>query len=225
MSALIFDVDGTLAETEEAHRDAFNEAFAQAGLVWHWDQYRYEELLKVSGGKERIRHFVESEGIAVGEPLDDLVRRLHATKTRIYTAMALRGAIELRRGVVELIAAAKARGIRLAIATTTSRPNVDALLAVTLGGTDDFEAIACGDMVEHKKPAPDVYTLCLEMLGLPSSLGLALEDSENGLSAAKAAGLRCVVTPALYTRNEEFAGADLLLDDLTDVRRIIALLD
>ena len=224
MSALIFDVDGTLAETEEAHRDAFNEAFAEAGLAWHWDQYRYEDLLKVSGGKERIRHFVESEGIAVSGPLDDLVRRLHAIKTRIYTAMALRGAIELRPGVAELIAAARARGIRLAIATTTSRPNVDALLAVTLGGADDFEVIACGDMVESKKPAPDVYTLCLQMLDLPPASGLALEDSENGLTSAKAAGLRCVVTPALYTRTEEFLGADLLLDDLTDTKRIIALL-
>ena len=224
MSALIFDVDGTLAETEEAHRDAFNEAFAEAGLAWHWDRYRYEELLKVSGGKERIRHFVETEGMKVDEPLDDLVRRLHAAKTRLYTAMVERGAVALRPGVADLIAAAKARGMRLAIATTTSRPNVDALLAVTLGGTGDFEVIACGDMVEHKKPAPDVYALCLKALGVAAFESLAFEDSGNGLASAKAAGLRCVVTPALFTRNDDFAGADLLLDDLTDRKQIFALL-
>lgn len=223
MKAFIFDVDGTLAETEELHRDSFNEAFGRAQLAWHWDTYRYKELLKVSGGKERIRHFIEMDAITVSTPVDELVLRLHQSKTDIYGAAVREGRLPLKPGVAALIAEALNRGIRLAIATTTSRENVDNLLGVTLGGTNDFEVIACGDMVPEKKPAPDVYLLALRQLGLSPAECLAFEDSNNGLRAAKGAGLRCVVTPALYTADEDFAEADLVMDDLTDQRSIFAI--
>ncbi|MBC8129433.1 MAG: HAD-IA family hydrolase [Rhizobiaceae bacterium] len=223
MKAFIFDVDGTLAETEELHRDAFNAAFAREGLSWHWDFHRYKDLLAVSGGKERIRHFVETENIETAGPLDDLVVRLHQSKTDIYGAMVRGGRLPLRAGVADLVAEAKRRGLRLAIATTTSRENVDTLLGVALGGTDDFEVIACGDMVPKKKPAPDVYLLALRELELGAGDCLAFEDSSNGLRAAKGAGLRCIVTPALYTEDEHFADADLVLTDLRDHAPIFAL--
>ena len=225
MTAFIFDVDGTLVESEELHRDAFNEAFGKANLSWHWDTYRYKELLKVSGGKERMRVFVDEEEITPETPLDELVEHLHRSKTEVYTQAVKDGALALKPGVAALIAEARRRGVRLAIATTTSRDNVDALLqAVFPGENGIFEVIACGDMVPAKKPAPDIYELALRELGLPASACLAFEDSSNGLRAAKAAGLRCIITPALYTRDEDFTDADLVLDDLTDPTPVFALL-
>ena len=224
MSAFIFDVDGTLVESEELHRTAFNEAFGKANLSWHWDSYRYKELLKVSGGKERLRAFVDEEEITPDSPLDELVEHLHRAKTAFYTSAVEDGALALKPGVAALIAEARDRGIRLAIATTTSRANVDALLAAVFDDAGIFEVIACGDMVPAKKPAPDIYELALRELGLPASECLAFEDSENGLRSAKAAGLRCVVTPALYTSDEDFGTADLVLDDLTDQAAVFALL-
>ena len=217
--ALIFDVDGTLSETEETHRKAFNRAFADAGLPWHWDQALYDRLLAVTGGKERIRYFIESfdaEDAPQGD-LDAFIRSLHAAKTVAYTNMVSGGDVELRPGIRELIDDAKANGFRLAIATTTTPANVDALLGVTLGGFDAFEVICAGDSVPHKKPAPDVYELALEELGLPAGACVALEDSRNGLLSAVAAGIPTAVTPGIYTRDHDFTEAALVVDDLAAV--------
>jgi HAD superfamily hydrolase (TIGR01509 family) len=214
--ALIFDVDGTLSETEETHRRAFNRAFEQAGLPWQWDQALYERLLAVTGGKERIRYFIEdfdAPGDLPGD-LDSFIRSLHAAKTTAYTDMVSGGDVELRPGIRELIGDAQTRGLRLAIATTTTPANVDALLDVTLGGSDAFEVICAGDSVVHKKPAPDVYELALEKLGLDASACVALEDSRNGLLSSVAAGIPTVVTPGIYTRGQDFSEAALVIDDL-----------
>lgn len=214
--ALIFDVDGTLAETEEAHRAAFNQAFADALLPWHWDRDLYCELLKITGGKERIRHFVES---ADGDEchLDvGFIADLHAEKTRHYTRIVDSGELSLRPGVHALISHARASGIRLAIATTTSLANVEALLVAAFGptGMDLFPVIAAGDMVAHKKPAPDVFLEALRQLDLEPADCLALEDSVNGMRSAMAAGLDTLVTPSAYTREEDFGGAYAVLPDL-----------
>ncbi len=212
LRALIFDVDGTLAETEELHRLAFNAAFASAQLPWVWDVPLYTRLLEVTGGKERIRHFITVH--APADTLDDAaIAQLHADKTRHYTSMVADGRCALRSGIEQVLADAAAQGVRLAVATTTSRPNVDALLYATLG-RDPFEVIAAGDEVAAKKPAPDVYKLALQRLGLPAEECLAIEDTPNGLRSAQGAGLACVVTPSLYGGNGPFPGAAAVANEL-----------
>lgn len=221
IKAIIFDVDGTLADTEDGHRQSFNRAFAESGLDWSWDVELYEKLLKVTGGKERIKYFVESFLPGFSKPVDydGFVKDLHAVKTRHYNTMLREGHIPLRAGIKKLIDDARRRGIRLAIATTTSPENVTTLLQQGLGtdGERIFEAIGCGDIVPHKKPAPDIYFWVLEKMGLSAADCIALEDSENGLRASLAAGIKTFVTPNRYTRNQNFAGAAAVLDDLDDL--------
>jgi HAD superfamily hydrolase (TIGR01509 family) len=214
LSALIFDVDGTLAETEELHREAFNAAFAAAGLGWHWDQALYDELLAVSGGKERIAHYQQRAGIVPA--LDGAqVAALHADKTARYTAKLQAGDIALRPGIRRVLTEASNAGLRLAIATTTSRPNVDALLAAA-APLPAFAVIAAGDEVPAKKPAPDIYLLALAALGLPAAACVAFEDTINGVQSAVAAGLPCVVTLSAYGGAGPFPGAVAVLPHLGD---------
>lgn len=219
--AIIFDVDGTLSETEDLHRQAFNQAFDQNDLPWHWDRQLYRQLLKVSGGKERIRHFIEihDSDRRVSKDLDGFIRDLHAAKTAIYTRMVADGEAKLRPGVMSLIDQSLHDGIRLAIATTTSLPNVEALLQATYGeeGMHRFEVICAGDVVEQKKPAPDIYLLALEKLGLPAADCVAIEDSRNGLLSAHQAGIATVITPSIYTDDQDFSEAALVTSSLDDV--------
>jgi HAD superfamily hydrolase (TIGR01509 family) len=216
--ALLFDVDGTLADTErDGHRVAFNRAFAEAGLDWVWGVPLYGALLAVTGGKERMRHYVERYRPDYRPPpdFDDLVVRLHAAKTRHYTALVGAG-IPLRPGVRRLLVEARAAGVRLAIATTTTPENVEALLAHALAPDAErwFDVIGAGDVVRAKKPAPDIYTYVLDRLGLPASQCIAFEDSENGLRSAQAVGLATVVTVNDYTASHDFRGAAIVLDHL-----------
>lgn len=218
LEALIFDLDGTLADTEETHRQAFNAAFIEFALWWDWSPPLYADLLKVSGGKERLRHYIGTLRVppAERERLLAIVPALHETKTRIYTELLVRGQRPFRPGVLPLLRAAKGAGLKLAIASTTTSANVDALLHANLGGARDvaFDVVACGDVVPEKKPAPDIYRLALSSLRLPAESCIAFEDSLNGLRAAKAAGLATVVTPSRWTAQEDFAGADLVLPSL-----------
>lgn len=219
LHALIFDVDGTLADTErDGHRPAFNHAFADFGLDWHWDERLYGELLAITGGKERIRHYAEhhAPGIAARDDFDPLIKALHAAKTAHYVRLVEQGGLPLRPGIARLIAEARQAGIRLAIATTTSPENVTALLQAGLGDESPgwFEVIGAGDIVPKKKPAPDIYTWVLDRLGLPAENCLAIEDSQNGLRAAQGAGLRCVVTVGEYTRGQDFSGAVTVVENL-----------
>ncbi len=220
IQAIIFDVDGTLADTEDGHRQSFNKAFAESGLDWNWDEALYDRLLKVTGGKERIKYFVSDflTGFAKPEDFEGFVRHLHQVKTAHYTAMLRGGLIPLRPGIGQLISDAHAAGITLAIATTTTPENVATLLEVGLGQNWDkhFAAIGCGDIVPHKKPAPDIYLWVLEKLGLPAVDCVALEDSENGLRASLAAGIRTFIVTNRYTRNQDFSGAAAVFDDLAD---------
>jgi HAD superfamily hydrolase (TIGR01509 family) len=216
--ALIFDVDGTLAETEEVHRQAFNDAFAQARLDWHWGRMVYKELLRVAGGKERIRAFDVMR--PSGAPLsDDRIAELHRIKTTRYAELIAAGGCALRPGVQALLDGAQERGQRLAIATTTSRGNIDALLSVALGSdwACRFEVIAAGDEVARKKPAPDVYLDVLARLALPASECIAIEDSGNGLVAASRAGIPVLITRSVYFCDDDFSCALLAVDELTEI--------
>jgi HAD superfamily hydrolase (TIGR01509 family) len=219
--ALIFDVDGTMAETEEVHRRAFNAAFARANAGWCWERDVYKDLLRVAGGKERIRAFDRRHG---GSPMlsDAEVAELHRVKTAIYAELIASGGCPLRPGVQALMAIARTRGQRLAIATTTSRGNIDSLLAAALGEqwADNFEVIVAGDEVPNKKPAPDVYLEVLARLELPASQCLAIEDSGMGLIAAMQAGIPALILRSHYFRDDDFSDALLAIDDLTELMAI-----
>lgn len=220
ISALVFDVDGTLADTEEAHREAFNRAFLAHGLEFCWSRALYRELLQVTGGKERLAAFFERIRLTVGERrrLSGLIPGLHATKTAFYRHRIERGGVPMRPGVRRLMIEARAAGVRLAIASTTSPANVSALLEGALGNEalDEFSVIATGDAVPRKKPAPDIYLLALGRLGVTARCAVAFEDSAIGVAAAKAAGLFTVATPSPWTREQDFAAADLVLPSLAD---------
>lgn len=223
LSALIFDVDGTLADTEHAHLAAFNAAFAAEGLDWHWDEALYTELLTVSGGKERLRHYWQQVHPQVqdidGTALQALIDRLHEVKTAVYEQAVLDGAVQLRPGVLALVEAAGAAGLKLAIATTTSPVNIAALLRAAIGQDwrQIFAVVEDASTAPRKKPHPQVYRQTLQRLGLPAQRCLAFEDSANGLQAANAAGLATVVTPNTFTAHHDFAGALRVLPSLAGV--------
>jgi HAD superfamily hydrolase (TIGR01509 family) len=218
IEALIFDVDGTLADTEEAHRVAFNLAFERYRLGWVWQPDEYRELLQVTGGKERMTIYIDTLPLPDAERrrLSTMVPDIHAEKTRFYSSFVADGAVPLRPGVANLLDEALANGCKLAIASTTTAVNIDALLQSTLGpgALDMFEAIACGDQVRAKKPAPDVYQLALRGLDMLPEHAIAFEDSINGLRAANSAGLRTVVTPNFWTEGGDFSAAALVLPSL-----------
>lgn len=217
--AVLFDVDGTLADTErDGHRLAFNAAFEESGLDWDWSVELYGELLAITGGKERIRHFMEKYTPAeLGRGgLDDWIAGLHRVKTKHYVSLLESGGIPLRPGVARLIRNLRDRNIKIAIATTTTPENVTALLRSTLGENSPgwFDVIGAGDIVPGKKPEPDIYHWVLDQLGLPAEQCIAIEDSENGLRASLAAGLDTLVTVSDYTRWQDFHGAAAVLSDL-----------
>jgi HAD superfamily hydrolase (TIGR01509 family) len=218
LTTLLFDVDGTLAETEEIHRQAFNRAFQQAGLDWHWSQELYGRLLAVTGGKERIRYFLDTcqPGFEAPLNLDEYIADLHAAKTDIFTRSVAAGEVPLRPGVKRLLEQARNSGLRLGIATTTTPANVIALLNHSLAedAEDWFEVIAAGGVVPSKKPAPDIYFHAMEVMGVSPGECLAFEDSENGLLSAQAAGLPTLVTVSRYTQGQDFSGAVLVVDHL-----------
>jgi HAD superfamily hydrolase (TIGR01509 family) len=220
LGALIFDVDGTLADTERAHRAAFNQAFAEVGRDWVWDEPLYTRLLEISGGKERILHYwkqVQPDLKDIGGAgVRDEVARMHELKTAAYEAAVNQGQVAMRPGVLKLIESAYNEGLRLGIATTTSPVNIAALLRSAIGPDwrHFFMVVEDASTAPHKKPHPQVYLQTLARLQLPARQCLAIEDSGNGLQAALGAGLPTLITTNDYTRHHNFAGAMRVLSDL-----------
>jgi HAD superfamily hydrolase (TIGR01509 family) len=219
LKAFIFDVDGTLSDTErDGHRVAFNQAFDEYDLNWHWSVETYGELLAVTGGKERMKYYAEKflDKNNIPEDLEEKIPELHAAKTRHYTELLSTGAIPLRPGVERLIAEARQRGYRLAIATTTTPENVTALLTHTLGAESIgwFEVIAAGDIVPAKKPASDIYDYALKEMNLTADECIAFEDSANGIKSSAGANLNTIITINDYTKDHDFSDASIVLDHM-----------
>lgn len=217
--ALLFDIDGTLADTEgEGHLPAFNRAFRDFGLDWEWDRPLYRELLAVTGGQERMRHYWRMHPPATpkGADPDELVPALHRAKNEHFQRIVEAGALPWRPGVERLIKEAMARRIPVGVATTTSRSNVEALLEPVFGPRfqERFAVLACADTAPNKKPAPDVYLRAVEALGREGDRVLALEDSRNGLEAATGAGVPTLITVNDFTDHQSFPEAVAVLDHL-----------
>jgi len=224
LRALLFDLDGTLADTERlGHRPAYNRAFRKLGLPFRWGPKLYRKLLRQPGGQERLLHYLERYQPELGEhqPAADSdpkgwAKTVHALKSRYFRRLVRRGRVPLRPGVARLMAEARVEGLRLAIVTSASRATLRPILRHSLGAelVQQVDVLVCGEDVAHKKPAPDLYLLALARLDLAPRQCVAIEDSEMGLAAAAAAGVATVVTPNDNTLHEDFAHAQLVLDNL-----------
>lgn len=215
LEALIFDVDGTVAETEDLHRQAFNLAFGLHEVELAWDAREYRRMLGVHGGKERIARALAE--IGVFRPAGE-VAAIHACKTRFYAMLLSSRATPWRPGVLRLMDEARRAGLGVALATTTSLANLEPLFARVLGAgwRARFATVVAGDMVPRKKPAPDVYLEALRRLRVPADRAVAFEDSEAGVASARAAGIPVVATPSAWLAGDDLSGADLVLDHLGD---------
>lgn len=220
MQALIFDCDGVLVDTEkDGHRVAFNRAFRDVGIETQWGVDLYGELLKVAGGKERIKHHFESAGwpAAAGSDHDAFVADLHKRKTGVFTEIIATGQLPLRPGVARIVDEAVAAGVRLGVCTTSNAKSVSGVLDLMGPARKaSFEFVLAGDVVSKKKPDPEIYELAKSRLGLPASQCLVIEDSRNGMLAALGAGLPCLITTSTYTTVENFQGALRVVPELGD---------
>jgi len=210
-AAVVFDVDGTLAETErDGHRVAFNEAFAQHGVDLRWEIERYRELMVVTGGRQRVAYALRREGVPAAEA-DEVAARVHRTKTELFVDIVRRGEIDPRPGLPELLDDLRSHGVRIAVATTGRRAWVEPLLAHLIGA-DTAEVVICGDDVTDLKPDPAAYLLALSRLGLDATWTVAVEDSGPGLRAALAAGMATVVVTNDDTAGHDVTGAAIVRD-------------
>ena len=219
IKAIFFDQDGVIIDTErDGHRVSFNETFNEFGFSFAWGVDEYHELLQISGGKERMRHYLQTKGF--GKPVppeeaDDLIARMHKRKTALFIEMVESGRLPLRPGIHRFMHEAMAAGLKLGVCTTSSEKAAHAI-AYTILKDISFEVVLAGDVVEKKKPAPDIYNLALQKTGLQPDQVFVVEDSRNGVLAGKAAGLRVLATTNVYTENEDLSPAEIIVSCLGD---------
>jgi len=220
MEALIFDCDGVLVDTErDGHRVAFNMAFNDMRIDVEWSIEIYKELLRVAGGKERMKHYFDKEGWPVQfNDREQLILELHKRKTKFFMQLIETGTLPLRSGISRIVDEAIANNIKLAVCSTSNEKSVRLIIDLLLGKERalNFQAILAGDMVSRKKPDPEIYNLCTEKLNINPKNCIVVEDSRNGLVAAKAANFNCLITTNDYTACEDFTEADKLVTELGD---------
>jgi len=226
LKAIIFDVDGTLAATEETHRQAFNAAFKEFNTPFQWSVSEYIDLLNISGGKERILKFLQSKEFKApgNESLREYTLKVHQRKSEIYREKVIAGHLGLRNGVERLIKEARQKGVSMAIATSTSTANVETVLKNAIGkdALSYFETLVSCDLVADKKPSPAVYQYALANLGLKPENCVAIEDTSNGNRSALAAGIKTVISTHPLTVDEDFTGASLVIDQLGEPEKLFA---
>jgi HAD superfamily hydrolase (TIGR01509 family) len=222
---LIFDCDGVLADTElHGHLAAFNQMWKKLGVRWQWSPEQYSEKLKIGGGKERMASLFSEQAFRQVFPVPEseadrkaLLARWHQEKTAIYQEIIASGAIPPRSGIKRIAEAALAAGWKLAVASTSAKPSVDAVLTHVVGeSTASQFTVLAGDVVAAKKPAPDIYLLAAKSLGIPPENCVAVEDSRNGLLSADSAGIPVLVTTSWFTTGEDFSEARLVVSALGD---------
>ena len=227
--ALIFDCDGVLVDTErDGHRVAFNRAFDAKGLGVQWDVSLYGDLLKVAGGKERMRHFFDQVGWPANTPdKDALIKELHQSKTDLFMEIIRDGQLSLRPGVRRMVDEAIADNLMLAVCSTSNERAVNLIVEKLLGPDRKarFTEILAGDVVSKKKPDPEIYDLAKERLAVRGDQCVVIEDSRNGLLAAKGAGMVCAITTNGYTEAEDFSEADSVYSELGEVPNVQVTLD
>jgi HAD superfamily hydrolase (TIGR01509 family) len=220
MNALIFDCDGVLVDTEkDGHRVAFNRAFKQRGIGAHWQVDEYGDLLKIAGGKERMKFYFNRNGWPEGiEDQGNFILDMHALKTKLFMGIIESGELPLRSGIARIVDEAISKGLMLAVCSTSNEKAVNLIVEKLLGPqrSRHFNAILAGDIVTRKKPDPEIYNLALDRLSLTSRDCVVVEDSRNGFLAARSAGIPCLITTNEYTRQEDFAGADRVVGELGD---------
>ena len=218
LKGIIFDVDGTIADTEEVHRKAFNHTFNEFNLNWHWSENDYRKILLISGGKERFRKFLHEDEILKSkiEDPEHFIHELHKHKSEHYRSILKSDNVPLRPGVVRLIHEARDKGIQLGVATSSSMSNLTTLFnnALNIEPNELFNSIVTSDTVQDKKPSPAVYQCVLAGLGLEADTCVAIEDTQNGNLSALAAGLQTIITTHAYTIDNDFTGASIVADHL-----------
>ena len=229
MQALIFDCDGVLVDTErDGHRVAFNAAFKAIGWTTEWSVERYGELLTTAGGKERMRRHFDEKGWPVPEAeRDAAIASLHKLKTDLFMELIESGALPLRAGVARIVDEAITAKLKIAVCSTSNERAVQSVVDKMLGAKrSQHIKVFAGDIVAKKKPDPAIYELAAQDLGLDPKKCVVVEDSNNGLRAAKSANMNCIVTISSYTADEDFKLADRVVSELGDLpNRVVTLAD
>jgi len=219
LKAIFFDQDGVIIDTErDGHRVSFNETFKEFGYNFEWGVDEYHDLLQISGGKERMKHYLQTKGFGqpvAPEEVDDLIARMHKRKTALFIEMVESGRLPLRPGIHRFMQEAMAGGLKLGVCTTSSEKTANTIAYQVLKDVT-FDVVLAGDVVEKKKPAPDIYNLALKKTGLRPEDCFVVEDSRNGVLAAKAAGLRVLATTNVYTEKEDLSPAEVIVSCLGD---------